>query len=158
MMVNFEADACTPPYISSGSASDYPNATTQGLSVVRAGSLVPQERLLELKTSKTIKWPETLPQLVLSGTPGGMLGTHTSGVFSAVSPFTVNTAPGDTRAKLDRDMVALAGVLRELQTLMTHGKTRRASLIYNKDDLKVHARTTPALLPEDLLARFQPRE
>ncbi|KAH9831407.1 uncharacterized protein C8Q71DRAFT_782416 [Rhodofomes roseus] len=101
MVVGFEVDA----YIASGNPSgpltveeatfspnnlrtDVPHKPY--VDVIHAGSQVPQENLVEIKTGKKIRWKETYPQLFLSQTPHLFAASHEQGQFHQIRRLTTN--------------------------------------------------------------------
>ncbi|KAI0775564.1 hypothetical protein BD413DRAFT_611082 [Trametes elegans] len=141
------------------------SATPGTVSVIRAGSQVPQDSIVELVTRARLyvsqfDWNEQYPQLLLSYTPHLFLGVHTRGMFDRVKKLTL----GDEELKnvesnehLQRTFRQLVSVLRTIQDLVKeHGRQGRLTLICDDGAmLKVYKRTSDAgCLTEKELERF----
>lgn len=101
--MRFEVDACYSSNLGSGSATDVladalsslsvsapssraKDRTAFGVTVIEAGSKVPQSALIELKTRSarnvdSFDWADAYPQLYLGQTPTSIIGVHRSGTF-----------------------------------------------------------------------------
>jgi len=124
MIVRFEVDACLPTettdtkYKASASATVDDLADALGsidisssaassptmVNIIRAGTQVPQESLLEV-TSRSVHfvnqldWNELYPQLAISQTSAVRLGVHERGTFKELHEWQIlGGADGDTRS------------------------------------------------------------
>lgn len=146
----------TPPHIASG--------TPTSITVIRAGSQVPQSAVVELVTRSQnyvdqFDWAEQYPQLLLSYTPHLFLGVHNRGTFDRVKKHALGSAelrPVETDPKIQRAFRQLVAILRTIQDLVkSQGQRGRLTLLCQDGLLKVYKRTSNAgVLPEDELARF----
>jgi len=144
-----------PPVISK------PTLHFSHVAVIRAGSRVPQSRLIELKTysSKSGKeWSKSYPQLFLSQIPHIYYGTHTDGNFSTIKKFTLgepHLKPIDQNAQDGfKKLEVLLTTIQEL--VVKHGTDGRLSLVCEGDELRVYQRKdTGSCLPEYALALFR---
>ncbi|KAI0365689.1 hypothetical protein BV20DRAFT_1027527 [Pilatotrama ljubarskyi] len=135
------------------------------ISVIRAGSQVPQSTIVELVTRSKkyvdqFDWAEKYPQLLLSSTPHLFLGVHDRGTFERVKKHALGSAEMrhvETDLRMQRAFGQLVAVLRSIQELVKeHGQRGRLSLVCQDGVLKVYERTSDAgCLTEDELARFR---
>lgn len=176
MVVRFEVDACLPPRPArSHLRSDSSRDDTQHMeltpplpstlhfphvAVIRAGSRVPQSRLIELKTyCKAGKmWGKSYPQLFLSQTPHIYYGTHKGGTFSEIKKFTLgepHLEPIDRNAQVAfKKLKVLLTAIQEL--VKKYGTDGRISLVCKGKELEVYQREkTDSCLPEHALALFR---
>ena len=164
MVVQFGVDACLPSPDSGALAKtstddsdlvDAPSnvniqqtstsATSSGIHIVRAGTQVPQDALVEVLSRSVyyldqLDWNELYPQLVLSQTPALRLGVHDRGEFTELREWqlegpaarvgTVTTESGTQIGANEVDLsmqhretaaqiVRLAKVLQDVQKLAT---------------------------------------
>ncbi|KAH9175674.1 hypothetical protein EDB89DRAFT_1903787 [Lactarius sanguifluus] len=138
MVVRFEVDACLPTATSSvpkttpASVDDLADAlggmnikhrtpattkTTSSSSpvidIVRAGTQVPQEALVELTSRSAyfldqLDWNELYPQLALSQTPALHIGVHERGVFTQLHEWQLDGRPPRTGTRVTSDAAAAA--------------------------------------------------
>lgn len=214
MVVRFEIDACLPtntdssvPKAKPASIDDLADAlggmtikhptpattkTTSSssssspiINIVRAGSQVPQEALVELASRSAyfvdqLDWNELYPQLALSQTPALHLGVHERGVFTQLHKWQLDgrpragtraggatagaTAPdiSTQRRETGVQIVRLAKLLEDVQELAIArgpGAAGSFSLVCENGELRVYARKKDAgaksCLPPDVLARFE---
>ena len=208
MVVRFEVDACLPtstdssvPKTKMASVDDLadalggmnikcptPASTKTALSssiidIVRAGTQVPQEALVEVTSRRSanfltqLDWNELYPQLVLSQTPALHRGVHERGVFTQVHEWqldgvararTGTTSPPDLsaqRRKTGVQIMRLARLLEDVQELAIArgpGAAGSFSLVCENGELRVYARKKGAdaksCLPPDVAARFEARK
>ncbi|KAI9448926.1 hypothetical protein F5148DRAFT_987853 [Russula earlei] len=144
------------------------------INVIRAGTQVPQDALLEL-TSRSkyyvdqLDWNELYPQLVLSQTPTLHLGIHERGTFTELREWRVDGAgaDGDTGAPADfaaqrrrtaEHVVRLARVLEDVQELAISrgpGPAGSFSLVCERGQLRVYAcKGAKSCLLPDVKERF----
>ncbi|EIW52480.1 uncharacterized protein TRAVEDRAFT_61376 [Trametes versicolor FP-101664 SS1] len=134
------------------------------ITVIRAGSQVPQSAVVELVTRSQnyvdqFDWAEQYPQLLLSYTPHLFLGVHNRGTFDRVKKHALGSAelrPVETGPKIQRAFRQLVAILRTIQDLVkAQGQRGRLTLLCQDGLLKVYKRTSNAgCLPEDELVRF----
>jgi hypothetical protein len=152
-------------------------SSTKGprINVVRAGTQVPQDALIEV-TSRSkhfvdqLDWNELYPQLALSNTPLLYLGVHDRGTFTQLRKWRVHGPGSDStdssvpdlvaqRKQMALQIVRLACVLEELQGLAISrgpGPSGRFSLVCQGGSLRVYGRSDnkETCLPPDVMARF----
>ena len=135
MIVRFEVDSCLPPdttdtkhsakkapvpavddladalgsiNLSSSTASES-TSSPAAINILRAGTQVPQDTLLEVASRSAyfvnqLDWNELYPQLALSQTPGLRLGVHERGKFTELRELQViGGADTDSGAASDSD-------------------------------------------------------
>jgi hypothetical protein len=185
MVVRFEVDAClsdTPSRLSknvgiddlvaslsatrlsSNPAGPLENASSSptNLIIQRAGTLIPQSRVVELATRaehniSTYDWSETYPQLALSQTPHHILGAHQRGTFTNIFQRTLK-GPGLAGAALAarEGLIKLRAVLDAVQELaVEYGKKNGLSLVCKDGQLMAYEREgSKGCLPEEYLKRF----
>ena len=157
------------------------------INIVRAGTQVPQEALVELISRSVyyvdqLDWNELYPQLALSQTPAVHLGVHERGVFTQLHEWQLDGRPragtrtgsataGTTapdisahRRETSVQIVRLARLLEDVQELAIArgpGAAGSFSLVCENGELCVYARKKDAgaksCLPLDVLARFEAR-
>lgn len=154
------------------------------INIVRAGTQVPQEALLELTSRSAyfldqLDWNEIYPQLALSQTPALYLGVHERGVFTQLHEWQIDgrppsgtktdsstTAPDISaqRQETGVQMVRLARLLEDVQELAIArgpGPAGSFSLVCENGELQVYERKKDAgaksCLPSDVVARFEVR-
>jgi hypothetical protein len=157
-----------------------PANTTKGpttINVVRAGTQVPQDALIEV-TSRSryfvdqLDWNELYPQLALSHTPLLYLGVHDRGTFTQLREWRVHGPGSDStdssmpdlvaqRKKMAVQIVQLARVLEDVQELAISrgpGPAGRFSLVCQGGSLRVYGRNSDdnrkTCLPPDVMERF----
>jgi hypothetical protein len=188
MVVRFEVDACVPtPELAVDDLADALEGITSAptspmntssvsptLKIIRAGTQVPQEALLEI-TSRSkyfidqLDWKELYPQLALSQTPGLRLGVHESGTFTELRECQVDSDDGAgagvppglpaQRRETAGQLVRLARVLEELQELAIlrgPGPAGSFSLVCERGELRAcgHKGVKRSCLPPDVWTRF----
>jgi hypothetical protein len=144
------------------------------LNIVRAGTQIPQDSILELATRSKyyvdqLDWNEIYPQLALSQTPTLHLGVHERGTFIDLREWCVDgpgasagasTAPDLTeqRQETATQMVRLARVLEDVQELAIvrgPGPAGSFSLVCEDGKLNVYGcNGVKSCLPPDVRARF----
>ncbi|TFY81636.1 hypothetical protein EWM64_g2373, partial [Hericium alpestre] len=142
MMVRFEVDACLPSDEGATELDNLANslatldvasetASTGGIHIIRAGSEVPQQSLIELKTTKRSKhviWSEVFPQLHLSQTPWFYVGFHENGTSSEVR-ITSILEMEEQRKNAEAQLRKLGQTLEMIQELaIAHGTETHLSL------------------------------
>jgi hypothetical protein len=143
---------------------------SSGIKVIRAGTQVPQDALLEVASRSAyfidkLDWNEIYPQLALSQTPALHLGVHERGTFTELREWQVDGAGADSlpgiaaqRSETAGQMVRLARVLEEVQELAIArgpGPEGSFSLVCEGGELRVYARNgAKSCLPLDVMARF----
>ncbi|KAI9450773.1 hypothetical protein BJY52DRAFT_1125724 [Lactarius psammicola] len=204
MVVRFEVDACLPsagssvpkkttasiddladalggmnikhrtPTTTKTASSPSSSSSSPLINIVRAGTQVPQENLVELTSRSAyflnqLDWNELYPQLALSQTPALHMGVHERGVFSQLHEIT-----GDATARAGSEpdisaqrqetgvqIVRLARLLEDVQELAIArgpGPAGSFSLVCENGELCVYARKDAGAkncLPPDVLARFE---
>jgi len=152
------SSACPPP--PSTSATNKPTLRFPHIAVIRAGSRVPQSRLIELKTySKSRKaWSRSYPQLFLSQTPHIYYGAHKDGNISEIKKFSLgepHLESIDQNAQVGFKKLKVA--LTAIQELVrVHGTDGRISLVCKGKELRVYRREkTGSCLPGYALALFR---
>jgi hypothetical protein len=165
----------TSPTISSSSpSSPTPSSPSPALNIIRAGSQVPQESLLEVASRSKyyidqLDWNELYPQLALSQTPGLRLGVHDRGTFTEMREMQVDGGgdgvgrPPPALEAQKRDTAAqfvrLARLLEDVQELAISrgpGPTGSFSLVCEGGELSAYARkgVRRSCLPPGVRARF----
>ena len=144
------------------------------LNIIRAGTEVPQESLLELASRSKyfidqLDWNELYPQLALSQTPGLRLGVHEGGTFTELRECQVDNDDGagagepaglpEQRRETAAQLVRLAHVLEEVQELAITrgpGPAGSFSLVCEGGELRVYGRkgVKRSCLPQDVRSRF----
>ncbi|VDB87258.1 unnamed protein product [Peniophora sp. CBMAI 1063] len=168
MVVRYEADARMSTL---GRAPDYaPAFTPNALSpkVTRAGEIVAQEDVIEVKSVTTKgrastcpngKITDATPQLILSATQRLHVGLHTAGTFYEVEEHLCDEeALLKDRTREVGDMRKLQRVLSTLKEMVWRGGVeRRLSIVHGKGELTLglHERiSTESLLPAAYQERF----
>lgn len=152
------------------------------INILRAGSQVPQDALLEVASRSLhyvdqLDWNELYPQLALSQTPGLRLGVHDRGKFTELRELQViggadgdSESPGDggaaswppsltaQRRETAAQVVRLARVLEDIQELAISrgpGPAGCFSLVCERGKLRVYGRKgARSCLPSEVKARF----
>ena len=165
--MNILTSTPTSPTTTSSSASP-------ALSIVRAGTEVPQESLIEIASRSKyfidqLDWNELYPQLALSQTPGLRLGVHERGTFTELRECQVDSDDGagagepaglpGQRRETAAQLVRLARVLEEVQELAISrgpGPAGSFSLVCEGGELQVYGRkgVRRSCLPPDVRTRF----
>lgn len=160
---------------SSSSSSPPPSSASAALNIIRAGTQVPQESLLEVASRSKyyidqLDWNELYPQLAVSQTPGLRLGVHERGTFtemremqvdgdgvgaSASGPPALEAQKRETAAQL----VRLARLLEDVQELAITrgpGPTGSFGIVCEGGELRTYARkgVKRSFLPPDVRERF----
>ncbi|CCL99525.1 uncharacterized protein FIBRA_01543 [Fibroporia radiculosa] len=187
IVVRFEVDACiapsrslrpTAPSANVDSLSDLisgldvarisqtskidTSASTPELDIIRAGSQVLHDCVIELTTRSRnyihqYDWVDAYPQLYLSQTKHHFLAAHGRGEFTAITKRTLGSPEMNAiDAQLQAGFRKLRRALEEIQELVIeHGKEGRLSLVFSRGKLQVFKRSgQDSCLPEKMLARF----
>ena len=154
-----------------------PATTTEPvINVVRAGTQVPQEALVEVASRSAyfvdqLDWNEIYPQLALSQTRAFRLGVHERGTFTELREWQVDGSGSGSssddsgtpdltaqRKELAVQIVRLARVLEDVQELAISrgpGPAGSFSLTCMDGKLRAYGRSTnKTCLPPDVMARF----
>jgi len=176
MAIKHRTPASTKTASSSSSSSPLIN-------IVRAGTQVPQEALIEVTSRSAyfleqLDWNELYPQLALSQTQSLHLGVHERGVFTQLNEWQLDgrprtgtgagsaTAPDISAQRRETavQIVRLARLLEDVQELAIArgpGAAGSFSLVCENGELCVYARKKDAgaksCLPPDVLVRFEAR-
>ncbi|GJE92535.1 hypothetical protein PsYK624_086890 [Phanerochaete sordida] len=133
-----------------------------GLTVIKAGSIIPQSSLTKVKSRSqqsmaALRWYEVYPQLLLGQTMHCMMGVHSRGTFAEVRHFEID-APEleDVARSVQPGLRKLRALLEEIQqAAMACGAAAKLSLVCRERRLVLLRRTSAAsLLPPDILRRF----
>jgi len=138
------------------------SVSTSELSVIRAGSQVPQDAIVEMATrsrrnAEEFDWENAYPQLYLSQTPHYFFAVHNRGTFEKVSKSRLD---GPELRRIDRRLQdsfrRLRQVLETIQELVIeHGQQGRLSLVHQGGTLRVFERKSQeSCLPDSVLSRF----
>jgi hypothetical protein len=150
------------------------SSVSPALNIVRAGTEVPQESLLEVASRSKyfidqLDWNELYPQLALSQTPGLRLGVHERGTFTELRECQVDSDDGAgageptglsaQRRETAAQLVRLSRVLENVQELAISrgpGPTGSFSLVCEGGELRVYGRkgVRRSCLPQDVRTRF----
>ncbi|KAL8284162.1 hypothetical protein RQP46_004911 [Phenoliferia psychrophenolica] len=171
MLVRFEVDACsanvdaaaaTPPSdladmlsglsIKSNSAK---SSSDGDIKVIPAGSLVPQQSIIELKTrsqQSTFDTTDAYPQLFFSQTPTLILARHTRGTFTSSSNILLSTMAVEQRAA-QGGLAKLASALKQISSLVKGAKGSKFTLKIVGRDLRLYERLEGEALPESLMKK-----
>ncbi|GJE92537.1 hypothetical protein PsYK624_086920 [Phanerochaete sordida] len=133
-----------------------------GLTVVKAGSIVPQSSLTKVKSRSqqsmaSLRWYEVYPQLLLAQTMHCMVGVHSRGTFAEVRHFEIDAPEFEEVARsIQPGLRRLRVLLEEIQqAAMACGADAKLSLVCREGRLVLLKRTSAAsLLPPDILRRF----
>lgn len=179
MVVRYEVDACSPSLPRAGESPSRSGSNVDDLadllagasltnakkplSIIRAGTVVPQADILELTTRSVrnapdFDWAEALPQLHLSGTPMHILGVHERGTFSEMRKTRIGSAElRSAEAKAQLGLRKLRAVLESIQDVMVCGDLsgKKVSLLCKDGKLRLHERKGADLVPESVLKRFE---
>ncbi|KAI8986169.1 hypothetical protein BD414DRAFT_536916 [Trametes punicea] len=119
------------------------------LTIVRAGTLLPQSSILELATRSAnfidrTSVEDTYIQLFLTQTPTNLLAVHKSGLFDRVIRQELDSpelAKFGEDAGMQHSLKQLVALLREIQEMVKqHGKGGRLSLVCQKGKHEVYSR------------------
>jgi len=157
------------------SSSPAPSSPSPALNIIRAGTQVPQESLLEVASRSKyfidqLDWNELYPQLAISQTPGLRLGVHERGTFTEMREMQVDGDEGvgvggvppaleAQKRETAAQLVRLARVLEDVQEIAIGrgpGPRGSFSLVCEGGVLQVYARQglRKSCLPPDVRARF----
>ncbi len=140
-------------------------AQRNDITIVRAGSQIPQSSIVELVT-RSVKyvdefdWQEQYPQLLLSWTPHLFLAVHDRGTFERMVKHELGTTELrhiEASTRVQSSFQKLVETLKTIQALvMEHGKRGRLSLVCQPDGtLNVFECTSEqGCLPDSELDRF----
>lgn len=184
MVVRFEVDGCVLPAESNSGNSDLgegplalfaeselsevlssiqpftpapPLSVVHSLTVVSGGVSVPESCILEVTTSKSMRWVETYGQLFFSQTLHHFSARHVEGTVKRVRKTQMTSAkPQEIETKLQPALKKLKRFLLRLQELVIlHGKDQRLSLVYENRELTLfRMENDVCCIPEEYLARF----
>jgi len=133
------------------------------ITVIHAGSAVPQSSTVELTTRSqkrvaSFNWQESYPQLFLSNTPHHYLAIHERGRFVDIQKRHLESTELKRIAadSIQEALKKLRRVLGDIKKLaMKHGETGRLSLVCKNRELKVYERIKKdSCLPYEVLERF----
>ena len=137
--------------------------TNSDITVIHAGSAVPQSSIVELTTRSQrnatfFNWQESYPQLFLSNTPHHYLAVHERGRFVEVQKRHLESTELKRIAadSIQEAFKKLRRVLDDIKKLaVKHGETGRLSLVCKNGELKVYERLNKdSCLPDEVLERF----
>ena len=171
------SSSSTPSYSSSSSptpSSSSSSSSSPTVNIIRAGTQVPQESLLEVVSrskyfANQLDWNELYPQLAISQTPGLRLGVHSYGTFTELREWQVDGGDGVVaggppgleaqKHEMAAQLVRLARVLEDVQELAIArgpGPMGSFSLVCEGGELRAFARKSlkRSCLPHDVRARF----
>ncbi|KDQ06415.1 hypothetical protein BOTBODRAFT_39619 [Botryobasidium botryosum FD-172 SS1] len=178
ILCRFEADACDLGSPSDGleelvggfsqiKVSAPPKLPSTGgptkaskIRVVRAGQLVPQSSLMELKTRSAkgnVRWKDIWPQAFFSGTPTVVVGRHEEGNFVSIER---KSFEGMYSEQAGVGLEQLIQVLKDIRDIVvSRGKGRGVTLICERSqrgriEVREGAVGGPAISSE-LLAKYQ---
>ena len=175
--------APTSPTTTSSSSSSPPppppsSSSSTALKILRAGTQVPQESLLEVASRSKyyidqLDWNELYPQLAISKTPGLRLGVHERGTFTEMRELQVDGDHGVGAARgaggppaleaqkreTAAQLVRLARLLEDVQEIAIGrgpGPMGSFSLVCEGGVLRAYARKSMkrSCLPPDVRDRF----
>ncbi|TFY79676.1 hypothetical protein EWM64_g4340 [Hericium alpestre] len=131
------------------------------LRIVRGGSGVPQDSIIELTTRSVywidqINWSDVYLRLYLSQTPYFYLGVHTRGAFSEIRKSELMGSEMEAQRKATKASLGkLRDVLKVIQETALAHKDKRLALICKGGELEVYECTSEAsCLPDDVRQRF----
>ncbi|KAL4063767.1 hypothetical protein V8B97DRAFT_674752 [Scleroderma yunnanense] len=118
-------------------------------------SVVPQSRLIEIKTRSShreLDWKEAYPQLFLSQTPYLYLAKHTKGTFGIVEKVDVNGQAMVPHAKEAENAMGKLEILLGsiLKAVRKQGEGKPLSLVYFEGKLKLYKRKEGSGKPIDV--------
>ena len=165
---------------SAATKTSSPSSSSPIINIVRAGTQVPQEALVEVTSRSAyflsqLDWNELYPQLAISQTPALYLGVHERGVFTKLNEWQLDgtrttssnsNAPDISaqRKETGIQMMRLARLLEDVQELAIArgpGPAGSFSLLCENGELRVYERKKGAAakscLPPDVVARFEAR-
>ncbi|RDX48823.1 hypothetical protein OH76DRAFT_630773 [Lentinus brumalis] len=142
-----------------------PPSKAADITVIRAGTQVPQSSIVELTTRSEkyideFSWAEQYPQLLLSYTPHLFLAAHDRGTFERLIEHKLGSEELrniENNARIQRSFRQLAATLRTVQELVKdQGQRGRLTLVCQPDgSLKVYKRASQqGLLADSELERF----
>ena len=168
MVVRCEVDACLPPPRNQPLARNFAlsgatrvSAGETSLNVHGAGSLVPQDSTVELKTislkrlsTGRLRTDDTMLQMLLSQTPHLVLGVHDHGTFVETQHKIVDLKDAETQYK--PSLLKLRRVLEDIKKLVVaHGEGGRLSLLCRGGRLDVvQMSSRQSCLPPGFLEKF----
>jgi hypothetical protein len=154
----------------SASLSPTPSLAAPALNIIRAGTQVPQESLIEVASRSKyfidqLDWNELYPQLAISQTSELRIGVHDRGTFTEMREMQVDGASGGPptletqKRQTAAQLVRLARVLEDVQELAISrgpGPMGSFSLVCENGELRVYARKgmRRSCLPAGVRARF----
>jgi hypothetical protein len=180
VLIRFEVDACLPPANKTADLDDL-TASLEGLNitkkaaavkddtdilplvkVVSNGTLVPQDRLVELttrsqKSFETFNWADPYTQLYFSQTPHIYVAVHRNGSFQSIHKKQLGEGDlkdihTDQEKNLRRLRVLLGIIVNKVKEA---GADKQMALLCRRGDLKLHENLdSRSCLPDDHLALF----
>ena len=134
-----------------------------GLTVIKAGTEVPQASLTKIKSRSeqsmaSLRWYEVYPQLLLGQTFHAMIGVHLKGEFLKVQHVELGSPELEEVARsVQPGLRKLRYLLEEIQNaVMERGKDVKLSLVCRQGMLVLLKRTSSnSLLPSEVLERFE---
>ncbi|GJE88252.1 hypothetical protein PsYK624_043350 [Phanerochaete sordida] len=178
LVVRFEVDACYPSTPAGEDTSDAladalsslsvsrPSAeagglASSGVTVVEAGTVVPQSSLIELKTrsvrnADSFDWADAYLQLYLGQTPHSIMGVHQFGTFEERREKKLDSASLKHVARTQqRYLQQLGQLLGQIQRLVVERGDAKLSVLCRSGVLQlVERQSTGLLLPLEVLERF----
>ncbi|KDQ06416.1 hypothetical protein BOTBODRAFT_181611 [Botryobasidium botryosum FD-172 SS1] len=137
--------------------------STSEINIVRAGKLVPQASIMELKSRSTravIDWKGVWPQVFFSATPTTVLGRHERGKFVSVERKSLEEMDSAYAEEAEAGFGKLIQALREIRAVvLSRGKGPGVAFVFMKDgrgSIEVYEKESehPGVSPE-LLARYE---
>jgi hypothetical protein len=159
--VQFEVDACIRRPAQPAPAATPAQGRLGEITFRRAGTLVPQDDLVELaarskRTNKT--FADVFRQLWLAQTPHYVLARHDAGMFTDVRHERLDTSPALLAAAdaAQDGLKRLSMLLREVRRLVVQrGQETQLSLVCSGDgSLEVFVREQGAALPAELALKM----
>ncbi|TFY74199.1 hypothetical protein EWM64_g9814 [Hericium alpestre] len=152
-----------PIVVSAEPESSHPqrNPSQSPLRIIRGGSEVPQDSIIELTTRSVyyidqIDWSDVYPQLYFSQTLHFYLGVHTRGAFSEIRKSELMSAEMEAQRKaMKASLRKFRDVLKVIQETALAHKDKHLALICKGGELEVYECTTEeSCLPDDVRRRF----
>jgi len=152
-------DAISSLSVSRGKTESATKVKGTSLEVIRTGTNVPQESIVEVATISKVResllnWNEKGPQLYLSQISHFYVGLHDRGYFTKVrkDKFDYSTLPADVKEGLKKLRHALTAIQ---DVVLKNGQRRRLSLVCIDGVLNVYERIDDKdYLPDEFLESF----
>ncbi|EMD39487.1 hypothetical protein CERSUDRAFT_149984 [Gelatoporia subvermispora B] len=143
-------------------AADVTKDIATELSVIRAGTEVPQSSLVEMTTRSknwvhTFDWADAYPQLFLSQTSNHFLAAHARGRFESITKRQVGSPEmKQIEASIQPAFRRLRQALHDIQELVkAHGQRGRLTLVCREGRLEIFERESQeSCLPDSVMERF----